>query len=158
MRRFRPIDRKQQVQPMMDKFNALPASLGTVDTLLADKGYCSANNIAACEEARIEPYVAVAKDDHHPDLRERFTGPLPLKANATPMQKMAHKLKTELGRMLYALRKQSVEPVFGFIKSVMSFRQCLLRGLAKAKGEWTLVCQAWNLKRMAVLRQKSVQT
>ena len=72
------------------------------------------------------------------------------------MQKMAHKLKTKLGRVLYALRKQTVEPVFGIIKSVMGFRQFLLRGLEKAKGEWTLVCLAWNLKRMAVLRQKSV--
>jgi hypothetical protein len=48
-----------------------------------------------------------------------------------------------------------VEPVFGIIKSVMGFRQFLLRGLEKAKGEWTLVCLAWNLKRMAVLRKKS---
>ena len=148
---------KQQVQPMLDKLSALPASLGQARSLLADTGYCSANNIAACEEAGIDPYIAVAKDDHHPSWRERFTEPLPLESDATPMQKMAYKLKTKLGRMLYALRKQTVEPVFGIIKSVMGFRQFLLRGLEKAKGEWTLVCLAWNLKRMAVLRQKSVR-
>ncbi|WP_292981503.1 transposase, partial [Nitrosomonas sp.] len=45
-----------------------------------------------------------------------------------------------------------VEPVFGIIKSVMGFRQFSLRGLNKVKGEWTLVCLAWNLKRMASLR------
>ncbi|MHB8346552.1 MAG: transposase, partial [Acidiferrobacterales bacterium] len=52
----------------------------------------------------------------------------------------------------YALRKQTVEPVFGIIKSVMGFRQFHLRGLELVRNEWTLVCLAWNLKRMAVLR------
>ncbi|MER2622750.1 MAG: transposase [Accumulibacter sp.] len=64
----------------------------------------------------------------------------------------SHRLKTKAGRALYALRKQTVEPVFGIIKSVMGFRQFSLRGLKKVTGEWTLVCLAWNLKRMANLR------
>ncbi len=54
--------------------------------------------------------------------------------------------------MTYARRKQRVEPVFGIIKSVMGFREFLTRGLANVHGEWLLVCLAWNLKRMAVLR------
>jgi hypothetical protein len=70
---------------------------------------------------------------------------------------MAHKLKTQAGRKTYGLRKQTVEPVFGIIKSVMGFRQFLLRGLQKVTGEWTLVCLAWNLKRLAVLRHQFVQ-
>ena len=70
------------------------------------------------------------------------------------MQTMAHRLKTLLGRATYALRKQTVEPVFGIIKSVMGFRQFSLRGLKKVTGEWNLVCLAWNVKRMAVLRLK----
>ena len=61
------------------------------------------------------------------------------------------------GRKTYGLRKQTVELVFGIIKSVMGFRQFLLRGMKKVTGEWTLVCLAWNLKRMAVLRHQSVQ-
>jgi hypothetical protein len=65
---------------------------------------------------------------------------------------MKHTLKTRVGKARYALRKQTVEPVFGIIKSVMGFRQFLLRGLEKTGHEWTLVCLAWNLKRMAVLR------
>ena len=65
---------------------------------------------------------------------------------------MKHALKTKDGRAAYALRKQTVEPVFGIIKSVMGFRQFLLRGLENVRNEWTLVCLAWNLKRMAVLR------
>ena len=73
-------------------------------------------------------------------------------ADATPAQHMAHKLQTREGRARYALRKQTVEPVFGIIKSVLGFRQFSLRGVEKVSGEWTLVCLAWNLKRMAVLR------
>ena len=65
---------------------------------------------------------------------------------------MAHRLKTVARRKLYALRKQTVEPVFGIIKSVMGFRQFSMRGLAAAQSEWSLVCLSWNLKRMAVLR------
>jgi hypothetical protein len=68
------------------------------------------------------------------------------------MQAMAHRLKTKAGRARYALRKQTVEPVFGIIKSVMGFRQFSLRGLKKVSGEWSLVCLAWNVKRMAKLR------
>jgi len=56
----------------------------------------------------------------------------------------------------YALRKQTVEPVFGIIKSVLGFRQFSLRGLKKVTGEWTLVCLAWYLKRMAVFRKDAV--
>ena len=52
---------------------------------------------------------------------------------------------------LYALRKQIPEPVFGIIKSVMGFRQFLLRGLENVQGEWTLVTMAWNMKRMFAL-------
>lgn len=147
----------QQVKPILQIIGTHPATLGKVEQLLADTGYCSKSNIAACEAADIEPFMAVAREDHHPDWRERFTEPAPLDADAPPLKKMAHKLKTQKGRKIYALRKQTVEPVFGIIKSVMGFRQFLLRGIEKVTGEWTLVCLAWNLKRMAVLRQKSVQ-
>lgn len=148
---------KEQVIPMLAELQALPASLGRVQTLIADCGFSSESNIAACEAAEIEPYLAVARQDHHPGWRARFEEPAPLDADATAQQRMAHKLKSQPGRSLYALRKQTVEPVFGIIKSVMGFRQFLLRGKAKVSGEWRLVCLAWNLKRLAVLRHKSVQ-
>ena len=64
---------------------------------------------------------------------------------------MAHRLKTPEGKTLYALRKQTPEPVFGIIKSVLGFRQFLTRGLDKVRGEWSLVTMAWNLKRMFTL-------
>ncbi|WP_079204284.1 IS1182 family transposase [Pseudomonas sp. CC6-YY-74] len=147
---------KQEIVPMLAVLKALPASLGQVQALLGDCGYSSESNIAACEAAEIEPYLAVAREDHHPDWRARVEEPAPLDADATVQQRMAHKLKSQPGRSLYALRKQTVEPVFGIIKSVLGFRQLLLRGKDKVSGEWRLVCLAWNLKRMAVLRHKSV--
>ncbi len=143
---------KEQVVPMLAQLAALPASLGQPKELLADTGFYSAKNVEACEACSIDPFIAVKRDEHHPAPQERFTEPAALPADATPAQVMAHKLKTKAGRALYALRKQTVEPVFGIIKSVLGFRQFSLRGLKKVSGEWTLVCLAWNLKRMAVLR------
>ena len=64
------------------------------------------------------------------------------------MQAMTHRLATQAGRAAYARRKQTVEPVFGIIKSVLGFRQFSLRGLRKVTGEWNLVCLAWHVKRI----------
>lgn len=144
---------KEQVAPMLATLKAQAEVLGAVSRLIADTGFSSEKNIQACEAAQIEPLIAVAKDAHHPGWRERHSEPGALADNATPMQAMAHRLKTKAGRARYALRKQTVEPVFGIIKSVMGFRQFSLRGLQKVTGEWALVCLAWNLKRMAALRQ-----
>ena len=64
---------------------------------------------------------------------------------------MAFKLQTALGREIYRLRKGTVEPVMGIIKEILGFRQFSLRGLMAAAGEWTLVCLAFNIKRLHVL-------
>ena len=145
---------KEQIEPMLATLQVQSTALGKVQCLIADTGYSSQKNIRACEAAHIEPLIAVAKDEHHPHWRQRHSEPEPLPEGASPMQAMAHRLKTKAGRAAYALRKQTVEPVFGIIKSVMGFRQFSLRGLNKVSAEWTLVCLAWNLKRMAVLRPK----
>jgi Transposase DDE domain len=64
---------------------------------------------------------------------------------------MAWRLRTPQGKKRYGLRKHTPEPVFGIIKSVMGFRQSLLRGLDCVRGEWSLVTMAWNIKRMYAL-------
>jgi transposase/IS5 family transposase len=143
---------KEQVEPMVAKVQDNPEGLNQPGTLLADTGYFSQTNVAACTAARMTPLIAVKRDEHHPDWRARFTEPVALAGDASPVAVMKHALKTRAGRAAYALRKQTVEPVFGIIKSVMGFRQFLLRGLENVQNEWTLVCLAWNLKRMAVLR------
>jgi len=142
---------KQQIEPMLNDIDTLPDELGKVSTLLADTGYFSAANVAACEAAGIDPLIAVGRQPHHPPLRERFADVPAPPANPTPVEAMAHRLKTAKGRDLYALRKQIPEPVFGIIKSVMGFRQFMLRGIDRVRGEWRLVTIAWNIKRMFVL-------
>jgi transposase len=142
---------KQQLQPMLNEIAALPDALGKAETLLADNGYFSEANVTACETAKIEPLIAMGRQPHHPSLNERFADALPAPADPTPLEAMAHRLKTQQGKKLYALRKQVPEPVFGIIKSVLGFRQFLLRGLDHVRGEWRLVTMAWNLKRMFVL-------
>jgi transposase len=143
---------KEQVVPMVEKLQANPEGLNQPGHLLADTGYYSEKNVAACRQVKIMPLIAVKRDEHHPDWRSRFTEPEPLPDTASHVEQMKHALQTKAGRAAYALRKQTVEPVFGIIKSVMGFRQFLLRGLENVQTEWTLVCLAWNLKRMAVLR------
>ena len=143
---------KEQIEPMLKKVRAYPEGLNQPQTWLADTGYYSEKNVAACVAVKIEPMIAVKRDAHHPHWRERFSEPEALADGATPVEAMKHRLKTRAGRAAYALRKQTVEPVFGIIKSIMGFRQFQLRGLTNVTNEWTLVCLAWNLKRMAVLR------
>ena len=137
---------KQQLQPMLNKIAVLPDALGEVETLLADNGYFSAANVTACAAAGIEPLVAMGRQPHHPSLNQRFAAVLPAPENPTPVKAMAHRLMTPDGKKLYALRKQTPEPVFGIIKSVLGFRQFLLRGLDRVRGEWSLVTMAWNMK------------
>ena len=148
---------KEQVVPMLAKLQALPEELNQPEKFLAESGYFSEKNVEACEAARIEPLIAVGRDAHHRHWRERFEEPAASSEPTSPVDKMKHRLKTKAGRAAYGQRKQTVEPVFGIIKSVMGFRQFLLRGLANVQNEWTLVCLAWNLKRMATLRPHSVQ-
>lgn len=148
---------KEQIEPMLYRLEALPEPLGKAATLLADTGYFSAANVKACEKAGLDPLIAVKREEHHTSPLERFNEPAPLTEEATPAQQLAHKLQTKAGRATYELRKQTVEPVFGIIKSVLGFRQFSLRGLAGVSGEWSLVCLAWNLKRMAVLRPQVTQ-
>ena len=143
---------KQQLEPMLARTSALPEELGKVETLLGDNGYFSEANVKACKAAAIEPLLAMGRDLHHPSLSERFAAAPAAPENPTPVEAMAHRLQTPEGKKLYALRKHTPEPVFGIIKSVLGFRQFLLRGLDKVKGEWNLVIMAWNLKRMFVLK------
>jgi len=146
---------KQQLEPMLEQFDALPEALGDVETLLADAGYFSEANVDACAQAGIDPLIAMGRQSHHPPLAERFAPPPPEPVDPTPAEAMAHRLKTPEGKKLYALRKQTPEPVFGIIKSVLGFRQFLLRGLENVRNEWSLVTMAWNIKRIFALSPPS---
>ena len=140
---------KQEALPTLA---GLPAELGRPPAVAMDNGYFSANNIAACQELGIEPYIATGREPHHKDWHTFFAQlPEPPGEEATPKEKMAYKLLTDIGQAIYRLRKSTVEPVIGIIKEVLGFRQFSLRGLLAAAGEWCLVCLAFNLKRMHTL-------
>ena len=146
---------KQQIEPMLEQLASLPEGIGQPKTLLADSGYFSESNVAACVTAGIEPMIATGRQSHHLSLKERFAAAPPPPENPTAVEAMAHRLRTPEGKRIYGLRKQTPEPVFGIIKSVMGFRQFQLRGLDKVQGEWNLVTMAWNLKRMFALSAAS---
>jgi hypothetical protein len=120
--------------------------------MLGDNGYFSAANVTACLASEIEPLLAMGRDAHHQPLSERFADAPPAPENPTPVEAMAYRLRTPEGKKLYALRKHTPESVFGIVKSVLGFRQFLLRGLDNVSGEWTLVTMAWNVKRMFALK------
>lgn len=143
---------KQQLAPMLAQIATLPAELGEPTALVADTGYFSEANVKACAAHQIAPLIAANREEHHPDPLERFTEPPPLQDKATALDKMRHRLKTRDGRALYAKRKCTVEPVIGIVKSVLGFRQFMLRGRENVKGELDLVALAWNLKRMFNLK------
>jgi hypothetical protein len=142
---------KQQVAPLLTALAALPETLGAAETLLADTGYFSGGNVNACAQAGIEPLIAQAWQNHNPKLEDRLAADPPGPADPTPIAAMGHRLKTKAGRALYALRKQTPEPVFSIIKSVLGFWQFSLRGLEKVRGEWKLVTMSRNIKRRFAL-------
>ena len=144
---------KLELQPAFDELNKLPERLGKVTEATADAGYFSETNVGLCEREKITTYIAVGRESHNQSLADRFSEPEPIAEDADAVTKMKHRLKTKDGKAVYAKRKCTVEPVFGVIKSVLGFRQFLLRGIENVRGEWDLVSIAWNLKRLNVLRQ-----
>lgn len=140
---------QQEALPTLD---AIPPEIGQPPAAALDNGYFSQDNIKHISARGIEPYIAVGREAHHPSWQAYFAQqPDPPPPEASPKAKMAYKLQTEIGQAIYRLRKCTVEPVLGIIKEVLGFRQFSLRGLAKVAGEWTLVCIAFNLKRMHTL-------
>ncbi len=139
---------KQEVDPALDNLDAVAPVIGKAEALIADNGYFSADNVDACHDHRVEPYLAAGRDAHYPPLAERLSAAAPLAEDASAVDRMKHRLRTPEGRKVYATRKCTVEPTFGIIKSVLGFRQFLLRGLHSVRHEWALVCLGWNLKRL----------
>ncbi|SRR6266498_1962550 len=140
---------KREAEPTLA---VISPDLGTPAAAALDNGYFSPATIQACEQRGIEPYIATGREPHHQSWQTFFDEqPEPPAADASPKVKMAYKLQTEIGQVIYRLRKCTVEPVIGIIKEVLGFRQFSLRGLVAAAGEWGLVCLAFNLKRLHTL-------
>ncbi len=147
---------KQELVPTVA---AIARPVESVTAVLADSGFYSEEAVRRVEtRAAGQPtgtivYAALEKKEHHrrvSDLEQRPEPEVP-GPEATAAQRMKYRLRTAAGRAKYKLRQQTVEPVFGIIKSVLGFRQFLLRGLGKVELEWQLVCLAYNLKRLHLL-------
>jgi transposase len=140
---------REEVTPTVD---AIPTQIGKPEAAALDNGYWSPTNVEELLERGIEPFIATGRDSHNQSWRERFAQqPQPPAENASLIVKMAYKLRTDIGKRIYGLRKSTVEPVIGIIKETLSFRQFSLRGLLAVAGEWCLVCLAYNLKRLHIL-------
>lgn len=140
---------KKELLPTLDAIDV--QQLGAPTHIIADAGYFSADNIADVEQREMRAWIAPGRTPHRQSLEERLApppSPTGIDENAKPADRMRQRLKTAEGRALYRLRKMTVEPVFGIIKSALGFRQFLLRGLEKVSGEWALVCLGYNIKRL----------
>lgn len=144
-----PVDTAQAI-PTVD---AIAPVLGKPGAAALDRNYFSPHNIEAFETRGIEPYIATGREPHHRNWKLFFAQApaAPPAEEASPIVKMAYKLRTDIGQAIYRLRKSTVEPVIGIIKETLGFRQFSLRGLEAAAGEWCLVCLAYNLKRLHIL-------
>ena len=138
-----------EAQPTLE---SISSQLGQPGAAALDNGFFSATNIELFQSRGIDPYIATGRDAHHQSWQARFADqPAPPPQDASPQVQMAYKLKTALGKAIYAARKCTVEPVIGIIKAVLGFRQFSLRGVEAVAGEWCLVCLAFNLKRLHIL-------
>ena len=143
---------KRQLEPTLA---ALSPVIESVEAVLVDSGFYSAAAVAAVEEpcgTKAGPmiYAATGRKPHGrtvQELEQRADPPAPC-PEASAKEKMKYRLETKKGRELYALRKQTIEPIFGIIKETLGFRRFSLRGLEKVRTEWTLVTLAYNLKRL----------
>ncbi|HEY3160662.1 MAG TPA: IS1182 family transposase [Vicinamibacterales bacterium] len=129
---------------LLPLINCAGATLGgEPPEVLADAGYRGEMTFQTLETRQITGYISLGREG---------------KPDATPnpahvaTHRMADRLKSDVGRARYRRRKAIVEPVIGWIKEVLGFRRFSLRGEAKARGEWNVVCLAVNLKRFHQIR------
>ena len=112
----------------------------------ADAAYYSAKAVEELYALGADPFIAPEMTRHDRVLEPAPLGRIPKGLSAR--DRMRRKLRTKRGREHYALRMETVEPVFGQIKQGRGFRQFLLRGLAKVNREWLLICAGHNLLKL----------
>jgi transposase len=135
---------QEHLVPMIDR--AIENCEEAPKLLSADSGYFSKDNVDACEQRGINPYIAVARKNDAGPSGENDTKAQTAAQEAK--QRMREKLQSDAGKAIYARRKVIVEPPFGQIKETRGFRRFSLRGLTKARSEWTLVCLTHNLLKL----------
>jgi len=147
---------KQELAPTVA---AIAKPVESVAAVLTDSGFYSEAAVQTVEQTNpgqptgTTVYAALEKKEHHRTVKDLEKKPEPSapEPGARISEVMRYRLQTVEGRAKYKLRQQTVEPVFGIIKSALGFRQFLLRGLQKVELEWQLVCLAYNLKRLHLM-------
>ena len=114
-----------------------------IGTVLADAGYASDANLAAPGPDRLIA-LAKARDQIKASRATPATGPAP--ADATPRQRMHHRLRTAEGARLYKRRGATVEPGIGNLKKILD--RFSRRGLGAATSELHLAAIAFNLRKI----------
>jgi transposase len=141
-------DRPTDVTLLGEMVGQIKTNMGRQATeLSADAGYCSEGNLAILAKRKVRAYVATGKKRHG---RARIEG----RGQQRRTKEMRRRLAQAGHRSRYRLRKQTVEPVFGQIKQARGFRQFLLRGKEKTRGEWSLICTVHNLLKLAARRYR----
>jgi transposase len=139
---------KQELVPTVQ---TVDPAVRQVSHVLTDSGFYSEQAVTEVQKDEGPTvYAAMGRQSHHrsvEDLEKKLEPQVP-PPSAPVDEQMRYRLSTKAGRALYALRKQTVEPVFGIIKEVMGFRRFMLRGKAKVSLEWTLVTLAYNFRRL----------
>jgi transposase len=106
----------------------------------ADTGYYSERNLEQLQASAIRGYVGTGRRDKdgtwHGDV-------------GCLGQRMRARIEQGGRESRYRLRARTVEPVFGLIKSARGFRQFLLRGIDQVAAEWSLLCIAHNILKLA---------
>ena len=135
---------KQQAVAMVEETTG---NVGAVPReVSADAGYYSVKAVEELYALGANPFIAPEQTRHGRVLEPAPRGRIP--KGLSVRDRMRRKLRTKRGRERYALRMETVEPVFGQIKQGRGFRQFLLRGLAKVNREWLLICAGHNLLKL----------
>ena len=138
-----PSDKGQapvMMEETIDNVGAVPREVS------ADAGYYSAKAVDELYALGVDPFVAPEQTRHGRVVPPAPRGRIP--SHLSPRDRMRRKLQTKRGRQRYALRMETVEPVFGQIKQGRGFRQFLMRGLEKVNSEWSLICTGHNLLKL----------
>ena len=155
----RVCDAPNDKQQLVPDLAALTPHLGVPAHVLIDSGFVSEAAIRALEvntdgqPTGVKVLAAVKREPHGrtiEQLEQRSDPPAP-PPEASFNEHLAHRTAQAAGRALYKLRQQTIEPIFGIIKETMGFRRFSLRGLSHVSMEWTLVCLAYNFKRLHIL-------
>ena len=121
--------------------------------MLADAGYLNGKAIASLQNKGVEVYCSANREDAHDERKYDYRPPKERSKKVRELRDpdliaMQEKLSTPEGKAIYKQRARTVEPAIGIMKEAMGFRGFMLRGLEKMSGEWTLMCHAFNLKRL----------